>query len=120
MQLCQGNVQCALFNKAFKAGMKFICLFKTVSWLKFHFIPYVLTMKKSHSTYNCTDVIDVLCMIEEIRSLNVTGLLGDLWTYAPIDSNAHMNWVNAPNQTSLCQWMKNSFQNWQSPWQFLC
>ena len=119
MQLCQGNVQCALFNKAFKACMKFYVV-QDNFMIKIHFIPYILTMMKSYSTYNCTDVIDVLCMIDEIRSHKVTGLLGDLWTYAPIDSYAHMNWVNAPNQRSLCQWMKNSFQNWQYPWKFLC
>ena len=86
----------------------------------FNFIMYILTMKKIYSTYNCTDVIDVLCMVEEIRLLKVIDVLADLWPAASVDFDAHMNWVNAPNQRNLCRWMENSFQNWPSGWEFHC
>ena len=88
--------------------------------VNFYFISYMLTMKNIYSTYNCTDVIDVLCMIEEIRLLKVTDVLADLWDAPPIDVDAPTNWVNAPNQRRLCQWMKNTFQNWPFGWEFHC
>lgn len=73
-----------------------------------------------YSNYNCTEVIDVLCVVEEIRLLQIIDAMARIWNVASIDASAPEDWVNAPEQHTLCVWMESTFQNGPFGWDFQC
>eukprot|EP00731_Ephydatia_muelleri_P004419 Em0002g595a len=72
------------------------------------------------SDYNCTDIIDILCLVEEIRMLRVIDVMASLWYIPPIDVDAPQNLINDPTRRHLCHWMEVTFQNWPFNWNFHC